>query len=377
MRKPSRETSRRQASSTATNKDRPDPRAPTSGAPIRPCVSRTTNDNQQTAVRWFEVSAHAEEQRLDNFLLSRLKGLPRSHLYRLIRKGEVRVNKKRCKPDTRLAAGDMIRVAPVRLTAEQRAVPGQSLQRLLRKSVLYQDDALLVLNKPAGVPVHAGSGTSVGIIEALRFMAGPDGYRELVHRLDKETSGCLLVACHGKALKQLQNSFRHQEVGKSYLAIVHGHWPASCREVRAPLMKSQPTDAEAVVTVDPSGKPALTRFALLGTGPRCSLILARPVTGRTHQIRVHSQYAGHPLVGDDRYTLDSFATQLSDIRQLQLHAAGLDFPHPDTGRRLAVSCPLRDEMLQVASREGLSVPTSKELASAEAATSTVDELHPI
>lgn len=308
------------------------------------------------AVRWFEVTAHAEGQRLDNFLLSRLKGLPRSHLYRVIRKGEVRINKKRCKPDSRLEAGDLIRVAPLRLAEERPSVPGRSLQRLLSESILFQDDTLMVLNKPAGVAVHAGSGAAVGIIEALRHMAGPDGYRELVHRLDKETSGCLLIACHGQSLKLLQNAFRRQEVRKTYLAITHGHWPASCREVDVPLMKWQPTNEEAIVKVDLNGKAALTRFECLSVGQQTSLVRASPVTGRTHQIRVHSQHAGHPLVGDSRYTLDSYDHALPNIRKLQLHAAGLGFRHPVTGTWMSPVSPLRAEMQDLAIREGLAVP---------------------
>lgn len=330
------------------------PAQPARAEPRANQASASTHD--APAVRWFEVTPHAEGQRLDNFLLSRLKGLPRSHLYRVIRKGEVRINKKRCKPDTRLEVGDMIRVAPLRLAAERPTVPGQSLQRLLSESILFQDDSVLVLNKPAGVSVHAGTGAPVGIIEALRHMAGPGGYRELVHRLDKETSGCLLVACHGQSLKLLQDAFRRQEVRKVYLAITHGHWPASCREVDAALIKWQPNNEEAVVKVDADGKAALTRFECLSVGQQTSLVRASPVTGRTHQIRVHSQYAGHPLVGDTRYTLDRYDGVLPRIRQLQLHAAGLGFRHPVSGQWMSQTSPLRDQMQQLAGREGLVVP---------------------
>lgn len=319
-------------------------------------------------MRWFEVSSHAEDQRLDNFLLGRLKGLPRSHLYRLIRKGEIRINKKRCKPDTRLQTGDMIRVAPLRLSEEKPLVPGRSLQRLLADAILYQDDTLMILNKPAGVPVHAGSGTAVGIIEALRHMAGPDGYRELVHRLDKDTSGCLLIACHGKALKSLQDNFRRQEVSKNYLALAHGQWPDSCREVNVALQRSQSGGDEAIVKVDPAGKPALTHFQRLATGTAVSLVRASPVTGRTHQIRVHCQYAGHPIVGDTRYTLDRYDAALRHVRQLQLHASGLAFRHPQTGDRVVFNAPLRSEMREVLIGQGID-PAAAEPATPATGTS--------
>jgi len=321
-------------------------------------VATTALEAQSGAatVRWFEVTSHAEHQRLDNFLLSRLKGLPRSHLYRLIRKGEIRINKKRCKPDTRLETGDMIRVAPLRLSADKPAVPGRSLQRLLSESILFQDETLMVLNKPAGVSVHAGTGAAVGIIEALRHIAGPDSYRELVHRLDKETSGCLLIACHGKSLKTLQDAFRQQQVKKAYLAITHGHWPDHCRQVDVPLLRRSSNNDEAIVKVDAEGKPALTRFERLGVGEQVSLVLASPVTGRTHQIRVHCQYAGHPLVGDSRYTSDVYGASLSQVRQLQLHAAGLGFAHPVSGQWMSFTAPLRQEMQDLATAQVLQVP---------------------
>lgn len=297
-----------------------------------------------TGVQLIEVSSHADEQRLDNFLLSRLKGLPKSHLYRLIRKGEVRVNKKRCKPDQRLATGDVVRVAPLRLAQPGAPVaPGEGLIQRLRASVLYEDDVLMVLNKPSGMPVHGGSGVAAGLIEALRFMAGEGEYRELVHRLDKETSGCLLIAKTGKTLKQLQAALKAGEFTKRYLALVHGQWPETLKRIDAPLLKIHPHDGESFSRVDPAGKDATTLFAVRSRHPQATLIEATLITGRTHQIRVHAQYAGHPIVGDSRYTYDH-EHPYQQVRSLCLHAEFLSFRHPDDGRTMELSAELPENI---------------------------------
>lgn len=316
-------------------------------------IDSNSNDNTtqiRTGVQLLDVSEHADGQRLDNFLLSRLKGLPRSHLYRLIRKGEVRINKKRCKPDSRLETGDQVRVAPLRLSQQEpAAVPGSSLARLLENSVLYEDDALVVINKPAGLAVHGGSGLRIGLIEALRHMAGEGEFRELVHRLDKDTSGCILVAKTGKALKVLQADLKQKVVDKTYQALVHGQWPAAVTEVSVALQKNQPHAGERIVTVDREGKPALTRFCILQSFDTATLMEAKPVTGRTHQIRVHCQHTGHPIIGDSKYT---FSRQhgFGDVRHLNLHAAALRFRHPVSGQDMIVEAPLRDEMKSLIQR---------------------------
>lgn len=298
----------------------------------------------------IEVSEHADGQRLDNFLLSRLKGLPKSHLYRLIRKDEVRINKKRCQPDSRLAAGDVVRVAPLRLSEQEpAAMPGAGLVQLLSHSVLYEDEHLMVINKPAGLAVHAGSGLRIGLIEALRAMAGESDFRELVHRLDKDTSGCLLIAKNGKVLKLLQADLKHKVMQKTYQALVHGVWPEDLVEVTVSLQKNQPHAGERVVTVAIDGKSALTRFRVLQAYTTASLIEAMPITGRTHQIRVHCQYAGHPIIGDRKYTFDR-RHDFTAVRHLNLHAAQLCFRHPVSGQSMAVSAPLRDEMKSLIDR---------------------------
>ncbi|MEX0738116.1 MAG: RluA family pseudouridine synthase [Pseudohongiella sp.] len=298
----------------------------------------------RTGVQLIDVSVHSDGQRLDNFLLARLKGLPKSHLYRLIRKGEVRVNKKRCKPDSRLETGDVVRVAPLRLSEQApAATPGASLVNLLEHSVLYEDEHLMAVNKPAGLAVHAGSGLRIGLIEALRAMAGEGDFRELVHRLDKDTSGCILVAKSGKALKVLQADLKHKAMEKTYQALVHGNWPHDLIEIKVSLQKNQPHAGERIVTVQTDGKSALTRFRVLRTFAEASLIEAMPVTGRTHQIRVHCQYAGHPIIGDSKYTYDH-RHSFTSVRHLNLHAAALSFRHPVSEQEMRVEAPLRDEM---------------------------------
>lgn len=307
-------------------------------------------DTGRTGVQLLDVSEHADGQRLDNFLLSRLKGLPKSHLYRLIRKGEVRINKKRCKPDTRLTEGDVVRVAPLRLSeAEPAVAPGPGLINLLQNGILFEDDHLLVLNKPAGVSVHAGSGFRIGVIEALRHMAGEGAYRELVHRLDKDTSGCLLVAKTGQSLKVLQEALKQKTMAKTYHALVHGNWPDKLLQVDVPLQRRQPSEGERIVTVDKDGKASLTRFAVLQHFAHASLIKAMPVTGRTHQIRVHCQHVGHPIIGDPKYTYNK-AHEFGAVKHLNLHAAALSFVHPVTGQQMDVTAPLGGNMQSLISR---------------------------
>lgn len=307
-------------------------------------MSSSEQNSPNTGVQMLEVSSHSDEQRLDNFLMSRLKGLPKSHLYRLIRKGEIRVNKKRCKPDQRLAEGDVVRVAPLRLSNPEAPVaPGAGLIQRLTDSILYEDDTLMVLNKPSGLAVHGGSGIAAGLVEALRFMAGPEAYRELVHRLDKETSGCLLIAKTGRALKDLQADMKAGNFQKKYLALVHGQWPRQVVRVDAPLLKHHPSDGESYSTIDSEGKPSVTLFEIKQLFPAATLIEATLVTGRTHQIRVHTQSVGHPIIGDTRYTFDKPHT-FGSVRHMYLHAASLAFRHPVTQANLEVSAPLPDVM---------------------------------
>lgn len=320
-------------------------------SPEKTLTQRPDNSEQggaRTGVQFLNVPEHAHEQRLDNFLSSRLAGLPKSHLYRLIRKGEIRVNKKRCKPDTRVITGDVVRVAPLRLAQRDNIVaPGARLQKTLADSVLFEDDQLIIINKPAGLAVHTGTGSPTGVIEVMRFMAGEGGYRELVHRLDKETSGCLMIAKTGTALKALQDDLKHKRIQKTYLAIVHGRWPDSIRRINVALTKFQPHEGERIVKTDrKQGKPSETLFELIETFDHASLIKAMPLTGRTHQIRVHCQTAGHPIIGDSKYTFHG-PQHFQDVQFLNLHASELVFTHPGNQQRMTVTAPLRGEMQEL------------------------------
>lgn len=298
-------------------------------------------------VQLFTVEADEEGQRLDNYLLSRLKGMPKSALYRVIRKGEVRVNKGRAKPDRRLQAGDLIRVPPLRLS-EPRAVaaPGHSLVQYLEQAILYDQDGLLIINKPAGLAVHGGSGVSIGLIEALRQMPGNHGFLELIHRLDRETSGCVMVARKRSVLKYFQEALREREgVKKSYLALVQGRWPKNTPVVDVPLKRFLQNNGERIVRVNDEGKPSQTRFDVLESFPQATLVRAFPITGRTHQIRVHALYKGCPLVGDEKYGDTPLNEQFRALgsRRLFLHAERLDVVLPD-GSSLSVEARLPDEL---------------------------------
>ncbi|GHE22567.1 RluA family pseudouridine synthase [Halomonas urumqiensis] len=298
-------------------------------------------------VQWVEVTEGQVGQRVDNFLLSRLKGAPRALVYRIVRKGEVRVNKKRVKADTRLALGDMVRIPPLRMTPREavREV-SDNLRNLLAGSVLVEGRDWLVINKPSGLAVHGGSGVKIGLIEALRQVREDLDFLELVHRLDRDTSGCLLLAKSRPALLALNESLKQHQMDKQYLALVAGRWPARRDFVSARLERFELGNGERRVRVDPAGKMARTRFAVRETFARTTLLECEPVTGRTHQIRVHAAHAGHPLLGDDKYgSRDSqkLAAGLG-LPRLFLHAAALTFPEPTSGRPVQIKAPLPEDL---------------------------------
>lgn len=287
--------------------------------------------NSASAVRFVTVDDDHAGQRIDNFLAARLKGLPRSRLYRLLRKGEVRVNKRRVRPEYRVAPGDSVRIPPVHLPeAGETARAGAGLLETLEKAVLFEDADWLVVSKPAGIAVHGGSGASLGVVEALRQLPRFASTRqlELCHRLDKDTSGALVLAKKRSALKRFHQALRDRQLEKHYLALVHGHWPQSIRSINAPLQKNVLRSGERMVRVDKAGKPSETKFATLQRLDRYSLLAVQPVTGRTHQIRVHCVAAGHPIVGDPKYgdaALDR-ALREQGYRQLFLHARSISLP---------------------------------------------------
>lgn len=299
------------------------------------------------AVQYFQVTENEDGQRLDNYLLSRLKGAPKSLVYRVIRKGEVRINKGRVKPDTRVKTGDAVRVPPMRLSEQQAVVPvGEGLKERLLASIIYDQDGLLVVNKPSGLAVHGGSGVSLGLIESLRQLPGNHGFLELVHRLDRETSGLVMVARKRSVLTYLQDCLRQRGViQKTYIALVQGVWPKHRAQINAPLLKSPEINQERFVKVSAQGKPSLTEFQVLRSFENCTLVEAKPITGRTHQIRVHAQYVGCPLMGDEKYGSPEVNAgfRSKGCRRLFLHAARLDLFLP-SGAPLTLTAALPEDL---------------------------------
>lgn len=301
------------------------------------------NDSPNSKVRFIEITEDNDGQRVDNFLITALKGAPKSLIYRILRKGEVRVNKKRVKPEYRLAINDLVRVPPVRLAeAKTPAKVSDKLIQQLESSILYEDNDLIVVNKPSGLAVHGGSGISLGLIECFRQMRPQCKFMELVHRLDRDTSGCILLAKKRSALKLMHESLQKSRITKIYHALVIGSWPERKRKIDAPLRKNELKSGERIVKVMPDGKASLTEYKVLQRfGRDATLVEARPITGRTHQIRVHCQFAGHPIVGDDKYCPDEWNQEMKSqgFNRLFLHAAELRFPIPSGGRKV-VKAPL-------------------------------------
>jgi len=304
-------------------------------------------------VRHLEVTSDHAGQRLDNFLLRELKGAPKSLIYRIVRKGEVRLNGGRVQPDHRLQDGDVVRIPPVRLAEGERAPfrpPPEWIERL-RAAVLHEDREVLVLDKPAGLAVHKGSGLNYGVIEVLRAERPGDVFLELAHRLDRETSGCLVLAKTSVALRRIQEAFRAGRVEKRYLVLTRGYWNHGPREVNLPLRRNVLRGGERMVEVLDDGKPSRTRFRPVSLGKLASLLEADIATGRTHQIRVHAAHIEHPVAGDDKYGDAAFNRILVEqcgLRRLFLHAHSLSLPLG--GRDLAVSAPLDAELKDVLDR---------------------------
>ena len=297
-------------------------------------------------VQWVTVDESKEGQRLDNFLSNQLKGLPKGRIYKMIRTGEVRINKGRCKPDSRVSAGDIVRIPPVDLAPTKEAIAHRGIQMKLSDALLYEDEDVLVLNKPSGLAVHGGSGLSTGLIEQLRLARPNEKFLELVHRLDRETSGCLLVARRPSALRRLHQQLRDQDKGlqKRYLALVAGKWPQYLVDVEAPLEKFE-RGGERIVQVTERGKPSHTRFRPVEVLDGCTLVEAEPVTGRTHQIRVHASYYKHAVLGDTKYQHDDSRDQWRQrgINGLCLHSRSIGF-QAATGHQVTVVAPIPNPM---------------------------------
>ena len=297
----------------------------------------------------MEIDDELAGQRLDNFLITRLKGVPRGHVYRLVRSGQVRVNSGRVGPGYRIRAGDRVRIPPVRV-AESNPVAGKHADfDWLEQRIIYEDDRLLLVDKPSGLAVHGGSGINAGCIEILRVLRPEARSLELVHRIDRETSGCLLVAKRRSMLRSMHELLRTGSVNKYYLALAAGSWPRSLRRVDHALTKDR-RGAQARVRVDEEGKRSVTYFEPLSRfGQFATLLGVTLGTGRTHQIRVHAAAAGHPLAGDPQYGSQRFNAELErlGLKRMFLHAASLSFERPDNEQPFGISVPLPEELARV------------------------------
>lgn len=308
----------------------------------------TDKDGQiQYQARQVQVDSERAGQRLDNFLFSQLKSIPKSAIYKMIRRGEVRVNKGRAKPETRLNDGDFVRLPPVKQDVVAPVIVPRARMTQISQRILYEDKDILVVNKPSGVAVHGGSGLSFGIIELLRELY-PKCDLSLVHRLDRETSGCLVIAKRRSALRRLHEHFREGTVEKTYLALVKGCWDKGVFRSRQPLLKNVMRSGERMVQVDERGKASETVFEPKKIWANASLIQAMPVTGRTHQIRVHAAALGYPLAGDGKYGDEGFNRTMAQhsLERLFLHAARIKLPR-GADEPLIVDSPLDDDLAAV------------------------------
>jgi len=284
------------------------------------------------SVKFCSVTEHHVGQRVDNFLMRELKGVPKTRIYRALRKGEVRVNKGRVKADYRVQEGDLIRIPPIRVQQDAAEVPiNKKLGENLQHRILYEDTGLIVINKPSGLAVHGGSGLNYGLIEAMRQMRPQAKYLELVHRLDRDTSGCTMIAKKANVLKQIHIKLRGDGVDKRYIAMVEGKWPKHCTRVEAPLAKNTLQSGERMVRVQAGGKASVTEFRIIKKFNSCTLVEAKPITGRTHQIRVHAKHAGHPILGDEKYGTKEANKEARrrGLKRLFLHAKSLSLNYPE------------------------------------------------
>lgn len=306
--------------------------------------------NAVPAVSHVTIDDRRSGQRLDNFLIATLKGVPRTHIYRIVRRGEVRINRARARPDYKLKPGDVVRLPPVRTHLVQ--PPRQDGERFawIEPRILYEDPVLLVLDKPSGLAVHGGSGIDANLIDGLRALRAHDaGFLELVHRLDRETSGCLLIAKSRAALQGLHEQLREGRVVKEYLALVRDPWSGGARQVELPLERSGFASGGRKVRASVAGKASSTHFAPVQRFATAALLRVRLDTGRTHQVRVHAQAIGHPIAGDTKYGDRTFNAQLRrlGLKRLFLHAERLALRHPVSGAALTVKAPVPIELAAV------------------------------
>lgn len=298
-------------------------------------------------VQTLEINADNDGQRIDNYLMSKLKGVPKSRIYKILRSGEVRVNKGRIKPSHRLASGDMVRIPPVRISESKHPTIPDRLIEELNEAVLFENDDLIIINKPAGLAVHAGSNINYGVIDILRAERFANSFIELAHRLDRQTSGCLVLAKSRHALTQLHALFNsNQALTKQYLTLTKGHWPEVTQRIDAPLSKNEVKAGERMVTVNPSGKTAVSLFKQTEQFTDSALVEVTLLTGRTHQIRVHAASENHPVAGDEKYGDKVFNQQMKKIglNRMFLHARFLKF---DLNGPIQVTAPLEQKLKNI------------------------------
>ena len=307
----------------------------------------SASNSPKEKVQFVEITRDNDGQRVDNFLLSKLKGVPKSRIYKILRSGEVRVNKGRVKPSTRLSINDVIRIPPVRLAEKHSADISEKLIQLIDDNVLFENKDIIVINKPAGLAVHAGSNIAFGVIDILRADRFKDQFIELAHRLDRQTSGCLALAKSREALTQLNALMTSdKEVSKQYLSLTFGHWPEHENIIDAPLSKNELKGGERMVTVNPAGKNAISIFTVTEAFKNCSLTEIKLLTGRTHQIRAHASSEGHPIAGDSKYGDKEFnkAMKKTGLKRMFLHARQLEF---NLNGPINVTAPLDENLQQV------------------------------
>ncbi|WP_373017979.1 RluA family pseudouridine synthase [Thiomicrorhabdus sp.] len=321
--------------------------------------SESSGTSKSSKVQFVNVTSEDEGQRVDNFLMRHLRKAPKTLVYRIIRKGEVRVNKGRVKAQTRLVAGDVVRIPPVDVPEAkvivESDIPHSQMQRI-EDNILYEDKDLMVVNKPSGVAVHGGTGVNWGLIEVVRMLRPLAKRLELVHRIDRDTSGCLLIAKKASVLKDLQQQIRDNKFDKRYLAIVAGRWPKRKQKIDLPLRKDRPAEGGWHVVVAEDGKPSVSYFSVERHLQDCDLVSVKLETGRTHQIRVHALSQGCPLVGDDKYGDRELNKRFRPLgmKRLALHAQFLGFTHPVTKEWMQIEAPLWPDFKKIV--ETLALP---------------------
>lgn len=306
----------------------------------------TQQEIQLNTVNFITIDDDDSDQRLDNFLFRHFRAIPKSRIYRALRHGEVRINKKRVKPDYRLQAGDTVRIPPLQQSEKPAQLPvADHWLATLEQAILFENDDVLVVNKPSGLAVHGGSGVDYGLIEAMRKLRPHSRRMELCHRLDRDTSGCVIIAKKSSALRAIHKQLREQTLKKNYLALVRGQWSKRKTQVNAPLERYL-INGERLVKVSPAGKDSKTLFSITKSFAEATLIQASPITGRTHQIRVHALHAGFPLCGDNKYSSneDLAWAQNKGLKRLFLHASSVTFTLPNHEQAFTIQAPLNDDL---------------------------------